>query len=147
MIGHILVRNRKSVADVSLLMRLKFLYRIVEGYADEGASVISVLGIGKWHFRFVLLIHLAQLVCIKAFVKDTAEGIGVQLAVLYCAVRRKTASDVCSAIDLTSVKRYDSQVFVFFLFCRILVFHRYPSFLEIVFLFYHISRQNAINKR
>ena len=93
-------------------MQFKFLYRIIEGYADNGASIVAILGVGKWQLCLVLLIHLAQLVGIKALVKDTAEGIGVQLAVLYCAVRRKTASDVCSAIDMTSVKRYDPQVSV-----------------------------------
>ena len=63
-------------------MRFKFLYRIIEGYADESASVVAVLGVGKGKLCLVLLIHLAQLVGIKALVKDTSEGIGVEFSVL-----------------------------------------------------------------
>ena len=110
-VGHILIGNRLSVENVSPSLLFVLLDSIIEGDGNNGSAEGFIFKIGISYLGFVLCVDLSELDGFKAIVKNTRKGIGGCLAVLQ-------RGQALASVNGTAVKCYDTQKFIFFLFCH-----------------------------
>ena len=126
MVLHIRISNAITVTHEPPAVLLILLYGKVKGYADDGSAIFLIRKVGISHLGLMCLVHLAQLVCVKAFVDDTAEPVGIEFSVLQRGER-------VGAKDVFSLDCHNTHIAIhFFLFCR----HGYPSFRCFYLVFY-----------